>query len=98
MERHKLLGGKLHLYKRGAGQHWHCSTYLAGREHRKSTQEDSLALAKEVAEDWFFDLKGKLRSGDLKTGKTLRVAAEKFLNEYAVMTQGQRNPQYVQGH
>jgi integrase len=98
MERHKLLGGRLHLYKRGTGGHWHCSTYLAGKEHRKSTHEESFSLAKEVAEDWFFELKGKQRTGELKAGKTFRVAAEQFLKEYLIITQGQRNQQYVQGH
>lgn len=98
MERHKLLGGKLHLYKRGQGKHWHCSTSLDGREHRKTTGQESLALAKDVAEDWFFGLKGMHRAGGLKGGKTFRAAAEQFLKEYPVITQGQRNRQYVDGH
>jgi hypothetical protein len=37
------------------------------------------------------------RAGDLKTGKTFKQAAEKFLEEYEVITAGERNPQYVKG-
>ncbi len=33
--------------------HWQCSTYLAGKNWRVSTKEDSLALAKDFAEDWY---------------------------------------------
>ena len=33
------------------------------------------------------------RAGDLKTGKTFKQAAEKFLEEYEVITAGERNPQ-----
>ena len=60
------MGGKLHVYKRPNSRHWQCSTYLGGRNWRVSTKEESLALAKEVAEDWYLGLRGKQRAGELK--------------------------------
>src|ERR1700761_9182162 len=97
-EHHLLMGGKLHVYKRENSDKWQCSTYLAGRNWRQSTNTDSLALAKEFAEDWYLTLRGKSRAGEIRTGKTFAVAAEQFLREYPVITQGQRNAKYVQGH
>jgi integrase len=92
---HALMGGKLHLYKRPNSDLWQCSTYLAGKNWRVSTKEDGLARAKDFAEDWYLGLKGKHRSGDLKVGKTFKQAAEKFKDEYGVITLGERSPRYV---
>src|ERR1700680_5200059 len=97
-EQHDLIGGKLHVYKRENSDAWQCSTYLAGKNHRVSTKEESLARAKDFAEDWYLELKGKFRAGELKTGKGFKLAAEQFLKEYEAITQGQRNPEYVKGH
>jgi integrase len=95
-EQHDLMGGKLHLYKRDNSRHWQASTYLAGKNRRKSTKQESFAHAKDIAEDWFLDLKVKARAGDLKSGPTFEMAANAFLNEYEVLTKGERNPRYVQ--
>lgn len=98
MPDHELMGGKLHVYKRENSRFWQCSTYLAGKNRRASTKEESLAHAKEFAEDWYLGLKGKLRSGEIQRGKTFRFAAGKFLPEYAAITQGERNPEYANSH
>jgi integrase len=98
MESHELLGGKLHVYKRERSPYWQCATYLAGRNWRVSTKEESLARAKDFAEDWYMGLKGQQRSGEIKAGKKFPLAAAQFIREYEVITQGQRNPEYVQGH
>jgi len=95
---HTILGGKVNLYKRGDSDHWHCATFLKGKNHRKSTKEDSLSLAKEIAEDWYLVLRGKDRAGLLKTEKTFAKAAEQFLKEYEIITEGQRSPRWVEGH
>ena len=58
-EKHELMGGKLHVYRRENSNHWQCSTYLAGKNWRVSTKEDSLALAKDFAQDWYLGLMGK---------------------------------------
>lgn len=90
-----MMGGRLHVYKRENSRYWQCSTYLAGRNRRISTKEESLSHAKEVAEDWYLELKGKLRTGEIKDGKTFRTAADQFQREYQIITQGQRSPRHV---
>lgn len=52
-ETHSFLDGKVHLYRRERSKYWQCSTYLAGRNHRISTKEESLTLAKEFAREWY---------------------------------------------
>jgi integrase len=93
MTKLSLFGGKLHLYKR-PNSHWQCSTYL-GRNRRKSTKTDSLEQAKEIAEDWYYELKGKHRAGLLKDGKRFREVAKVFLTEYRALTDGERSPEWV---
>ena len=92
------MGGKLHVYKRENSECWQCSTYLAGKNHRTSTKEESLSKAKDFAEDWYLELHGKFKRGEVKAGKTFKFASEQFLREYDVISQGERSPNYVQGH
>jgi integrase len=94
-EHHELMGGKLHIYKRENSSFWQCSAYLAGKNRRTTTKEESLSHAKEVAEDWYLELRGKARGGELTSGPTFKKAAEQFLEEYELITQGQRSPLWV---
>jgi len=96
-EHHKLMGGKLHLYRREGSSFWQCYARVGGKTWRISTKEDSLSHAKDVAEDWYLELRGKKRAGEIKLGKTFKDAADQFLVEYEVITNGERNAQYVQG-
>ncbi len=96
-EQYDILGGKVHIYKRPNSSHWQCSSYFAGKNRRTSTKEDSISKAKEIAEDWYLQLRGKLRNGEIKTEKTFREASEAYLREYDVITQGQRSKIYVEG-
>jgi integrase len=95
-EHHLLMGGKLHVYKRENSEHWQASAYLAGKNWRKSTKEESLSHAKEIAEDWYLVLRGKARGGELKTGKRFREAAKHFLAEYLTLVAPERNPHYME--
>ncbi len=97
-EKHIILGGKVHVYRRDNSSRWQCSTYLAGKNRRVSTHEDSLAKAKDFAEDWYLQLRGKARAGELRSEKTFRDAAVQFEREFQIITDGQRNAQYVKGH
>jgi integrase len=94
---HTLMDGRLHVYRRENSGLWQCSTFLNGKNWRVSTKDDSLERAMDFAEDWYLGLRGKSRSGELKTGKTFKHAAEKFVAEYEVITAGERNAQYVKG-
>ena len=57
-----------------------------------------MSRAKDVARDWYLGLMGKYRAGELKEGKTFKEAAERFIDEFETITQGQRSPVYVEGH
>ena len=96
-EQHTILGGKVHVYKRPNSSLWQCSSYFAGKNRRTSTKEESLSKAKEIAEDWYLQLRGKLRGGEIKSEKTFREVSEHYLREYDIITQGQRNKRYVEG-
>jgi integrase len=96
-EHHTILGGKVHVYKRPNSSSWQCASYLGGKNRRTSTKEESLSKAKEIAEDWYLQLRGKLRTGEIKTEKTFREASEQYLREYDIITQGQRSKVYVDG-
>jgi integrase len=96
VETHDLLGGKLHVYRRENSRYWQCSTYLAGKNWRISTKEESLSHAKEIAEDWYLELRGKSRAGLLAAGPTFKKAADVFLQEYETITQGQRSKNWVE--
>jgi len=92
------MGGKVHLYKRENSPCWQCATYMAGRNRRASTKERSLSKAKDFAEDWYLELHGKQRSGEITNDKTFREAAKQYLREYEVITEGERSPIYVAGN
>jgi integrase len=94
-EHHVLLGGKLHVYKRPNSSYWQCSAYIAGKNRRTSTKEDSLSHAKEIAEDWYLGLRGKARNNELTSGPTFKKAADQFRLEYEAITEGQRHPRWV---
>ena len=96
--RHSLLDNKVQLYMRPNSPHWQCSCSVAGRQRRSTTKEESLARAKDVARDWYLGLMGKYRAGELKEGTTFRKAAEYFVNEYEIITQGERNKEYAESH
>lgn len=97
-EQHTIFDGRIHVYKRDDSRYWQCSAYLKDRNFRTSTREDSLAKAKDFAEDWYLELRGKYKRGELKEEKTFDEAADKFLAEYPVITEGLRNAGYVKGH
>ena len=98
MEKHSILGGKVHVYQRTGSPVWQCSAYVAGKNRRYSTKERSLALAKKYAEDWYFTLRDEERSGGLINEKTFADAAKQFTLEYELITDGERNPAYAKSH
>lgn len=97
-ETHRILGDKVRIYRRESGENWFCATFLAGKNHRKSTKELSLARAKDFAEDWYFELLDKKRHGHISDERTFNDAAKKFMQEYEVLTNGERNKRWVQDH
>ena len=98
MEQHGLFGGRLHVYKRPNSRYWQCSAYLQGKNRRSSTKAESLDHAKQIAEDWYLDLRGRQKTGQIHDGKTFKETADQFLREYEVITEGQRSPGSIDGH
>ena len=66
MANYELMDGRLHVYKRDNSRYWQCDTRIGGRRYRITTREDGIERAKDIAEDWYLGLRGKLRSGDLE--------------------------------
>ncbi len=128
-EMHSLMDGKVHVYKRDNSRFWQCSTYLDGQNHRVSTKQETLTLAKEFAREWYMavyvDSKRQHQTGHITqlihkfgfseetkeyvvakqprqqkkdSGPTFREAAEKFIGEYGIITQGERNEVWVKNH
>lgn len=128
-ESHTLMDGKVHIYKRDNSRFWQCSTYMNGRNHRTSTKEESLTLAKDFAEGWYMAayLSARQRGQSTRfdrmiktfgqfgehslphtsirkeptpkpTGPSFREAAEKFIAEYGIITEGQRNKEWTAQH
>jgi hypothetical protein len=66
--------------------------------------KEELSQAEDAAEEWFLELRGKFERGELgeleavNGEKTFRDAAEQFLREFEVITQGERSPIYVADH
>jgi integrase len=97
--RHKLLGGKLQVYRRDNSAFWQCSASVNGRQYRATTGEEELPAAKQAAEDWYLTLRGKSKAGLLKKAeRTFREAAAQFEKEYTIITEGHRSEKWVQGH
>lgn len=96
--RHSLLDNKVQVFMRPRSPYWQCSYSVNGKQFRHSTNEDSLSRAKDVARDHYLTALGKYRSGELKTGKLFKDVAARFLDEFSVLTQGERSPVYIDGH
>jgi hypothetical protein len=98
VESHRVVGGKVQLYRRGESRIWQCSASVGGKQRRATTKRESLALASEFAEDWYLALRGKDHAGILLSEKSFAQAAEQFLSEYAVITEGERSQKWTEGH
>lgn len=82
MANHEILSGKVQLYRR-TNKTWHCSAGIDGVQHRSSTKEEDLALARIAAEDWYLNLRGLSRVGLIKKKEiTFTKVADQFELEY----------------
>ena len=78
--------------------------YSCRKQYRSTTKQDEIRRAFDVAEDWFLELRGKFKRGEVgkleevNGEKRFKDAAEQFIREYPIMTDGQRNAQYVKAH
>lgn len=95
-ESYKIFDGRVHVYKRGRSRYWQCATFVDGRKERISTKQESLAKAKDFAEDWYLKLRGKLAKGERLREKSFKEAADQFLKEFMLITGGDRSPEYIE--
>lgn len=97
MSTHEMFDGRLQLYMRSGGRFWQMAARVGKTRFRETTKEESLARAKDVAEEWYLGLRGKLRNGEIvKKEKTFSDAAEGYLREIRVLAASTRSPKYVQ--
>jgi hypothetical protein len=94
-----MFDGRLRLYQRGAGRHWQCAAHVGGRRFRETTGKESLDRAKDVAEEWYLDLPGKLRNGMIvPDGRAFGRAAVAYPREIKVPAAPARSPKYKEDH
>jgi integrase len=98
VESHQILNGKVQLYRRGESRVWQCAASVGGKQRRATTKRESLALASEFAEDWYLAMRGKDHAGILLSEKSFAQAAQQFLKEYGIITEGERSKRWTEGH
>jgi len=96
MSDHEILGGKVKLYKRPRSRFWQCYAHHNNVMHRVSTKEDGLKRAKDFAEDWYLELRGKHKRGEVEVGKAFKDAAAAFETEFRAIATGKRNADYIE--
>ena len=94
----ELLGGKVQIYQRGNSRFWQARASVGGRQRQFSTKQEGQELAAKAAESWYFKLHGQAEAGVLNDRPTFRKAAEQFLKEYGVITEGERSAKWTESH
>jgi integrase len=99
MTTHTMFDGRLQIYRRAEHGPWQAAARVGSQRFRQTTGEMALDRAKDVAEEWYLDLRGKLRTGRLEPlapkEKTFAEAAQAYLREVRVLAASVRSPSYV---
>lgn len=102
MDTHYILDDKVRIYQRENSQVWQCQTRLDGDKKRISSKTADLHEAKLFAQCWYYDLRGVPHEGkyaiEQKPEHTFSDASDKFIREYPIITNGDRNPRYIRDH
>jgi integrase len=94
-----LLGGKVQIYQRGNSRFWQARASVGGQQRQFSTKQEGQELAGKAAEEWYLTLQGRLRAGVLDDiGPTFKKAADQFIKEYGVITEGERSEKWTESH
>lgn len=109
MATHTMFDGRLQIYRRPGGRNWQCAARVGHERFRSTTGEQDLDRAKDVAEEWYLDLRGKLRRGAAEPrtfhdapapskpkARTFKHAADDYLREVKVLAANVRSPIYVE--
>jgi len=96
---HTMFDGRVQIYRRPGGDAWQCAARVGGKRFRATTGETSLERAKDVAEEWYLDLRGRLRNGevvpDKPREKTFAEAWDGYSRQVRVLAATTRSPLYV---
>jgi integrase len=96
MAAHTMFDGRLQIYKRD-GRYWNCAARVGGQRFRHTTGEEVLERAKDIAEEWYLGLRGKLIEGKITPKeRTFGEAAEAYIREARVLAGAARSPRYVE--
>ena len=99
MAAHTMFDGRLQIYRRTPHGPWQAAARVGGQRFRQTTGEEALDRAKDVAEEWYLDLRGKLRAGQIVSSvskeKTFGDAAKSYLREVRVLAATTRSASYV---
>lgn len=96
MATHLMFDGKVQVHRRENSRYWQCAARVKGERFRTSTKEEDLDCAKDFAEEWYLDLRGKTRRGEIiKKEKTFAEAAKKHIETAHVLTAKSRSPYYM---
>lgn len=96
MTTHLMFDGRLQVYRRDTNRIWQCAARVGGARFRSSTGQEELAPAKDVAEEWYLRLRGKLRDGEIKKDeRTFAQAAEHYMRQAKVLAATVRSPKYI---
>lgn len=103
MTTHSLFDDRVQVYRRGTGLTWQCSTRIDGHRFRSSTGEENLDRAMAFAEEWYLDLRGRVRAGvalgtpdkPKAPERTFADAAADYVREVRVLAASSRSPLYV---
>jgi hypothetical protein len=85
-------------YQVFSNSYWQARASVGKQQRQKSTKRESFEQASKVAEDWYLTLVAKERAGTLDSGLTFKKAADQFLKEYAVITEGERSDKWTESH
>jgi integrase len=93
-----LLGGKVQIYQRGNSRFWQARASVGGKQRQFSTKQEVQDLAAKAAESWYFKLHGQSQAGVLNDRPTFKKAADQFLKEYGIITEGERSQKWTESH
>jgi integrase len=93
-----LLGGKVQIYQRGNSRFWQARASVGNKQRQFSTKQEFQDMAAKAAETWYFGLQGKNQAGVLNDRPTFKKAADQFLKEYGVITEGERSEKWTESH
>ncbi len=82
MTAHEMFDGRVQIYKRGRSRYWQCAARVADTRHRESTKCEHLDQARDFAEEWYLDLRGKLRRSQIvPNGEALKEMVAQLIKE-----------------